>query len=83
MALVQGLLLLFFGIGLLLVVYQSLEAGWLPCGPNGFKGRVEFSRRQQPLAYWLMFSAYCAGGLWCMFTGLGVLSGQIEPLPLN
>jgi hypothetical protein len=44
---------------------------------------VEFSRRQQPLAYWLMFSVYCAGGLWCLFTALGVLSGQIEPLPLN
>jgi hypothetical protein len=83
MALFQGFLLLFFGIGLLLMVYQSLDAERLPCGPNGFKGRVEFSRRQQPLGYWLMFTVYCAGGLWCLFTALSVLSGRIEPLPLN
>jgi len=32
MATFQGLLFLFFGVGLLAVVYRSLNAGWLPCG---------------------------------------------------
>ena len=83
MALFQGSLLLVLGYGLLIVVYQSLAKGWLPCGPNGFNGRVEFRMDEQPLRYWLMFAVYCAGGLWCVFTAFGVLSGHLEPLPLS
>src|SRR5690606_22619716 len=77
MVLFQGLLLLFFGYGLLIVVYQSLDKGWLPCGPNGFKGRLEFRIAEQPLRYWLMFAVYSAGGLWCLFTAFGILSGHL------
>lgn len=83
MALAQGLLLLFFGVGLLVVDYQSLAKGWLPCGPNGFKGRLEFKRLEQPFGYWLMFVVYGAGGIWCLLTGLGLLAGRVEPLPLR
>lgn len=83
MVLFQGLLLLLLGAGLLLIVYQSLAKGWLPCGPNGFKGRLELARDQQPLGYWLLFVAYSAGGFWCVFTALGILAGQVEPLPLS
>ena len=32
MHIVQGLLFLFFGVGLLVVDYRSLSLGWLPCG---------------------------------------------------
>ena len=83
MALFQGLLLLFFGIGLLIVDYQSLQKGWLPCGPNGRKGRLEFRKDEQPFAYWLMFVLYGAGGLWLLALAIRILTGQIEPLPLN
>lgn len=83
MAVFQGLLLLFFGVGLLVVDYQSLARGWLPCGPNGLKGRLEFRRDEQPLGYWLMFIVYGAGGIWCLFAGIGILMGWAEPLPLR
>lgn len=83
MALFQGSLLLVLGYGLLLVVYRSLDKGWLPCGPNGFKGRLELGVSDQPLGYWLMFFVYSVGGTWCVFTAFAVLSGQIAPLPLR
>lgn len=83
MELFQTLLLLVLGFGILLVVYQSLDKGWLPCGPSGIRRRLELYRDEQPLAYWFLFVGYTAGGLWCVFTALGIASGQVEPLPLN
>lgn len=83
MAIFQGLLFLFFGVGLLAVDYQSLSKGWLPCGPNGLQGRLEFRRDDQPLAYWVMFALYGAGGLWLTAFALRLLAGSADPLPLN
>lgn len=83
MAAFQGLLFLFFGLGLLVVVYRSLDTGWLPCGPNGFKGRLELKRNAQPLGYWLMFAGYGVAGLWLLSFALRLLAGQAEPLPLR
>ncbi len=83
MALFQGLLFLFFGIGLLVVDYQSLAKGWLPCGPNGLKGRLEFRRDDRPIAYWLMFAVYGSGGSWLTVFALRLLFGDAEPLPLR
>lgn len=83
MALFQGVMLLIFGYGMLGIVYQSLTKGWLPFGANGFKGRLEFRMNEQPLGYWTAFILYCAFGVWCVFLAFGVLSGQIEPLPLT
>lgn len=79
----QGLLFLFFGIGLLLVVYQSLSRGWLPCGPNGLKGRVGFHRSEQPLLYWLMFIVYGSAGIALTIFAVRLLFGDAEPLPLQ
>jgi hypothetical protein len=83
MAIVQGLIFLFFGLGLLVMDWQSLTKGWLPCGPNLLKGRLEFRRDAQPLAYWLMFAVYGAGGVWLTAFALRLLSGSAEPLPLQ
>jgi hypothetical protein len=83
MATFQGLLLLFFGIGLLVVDYRSLSRGWLPCGPNGFKGRLEFRRSEQPLLYWLLFTVYGAAGAYLTVFAVRVLLGSVEPLPLR
>lgn len=47
MARFQGILFLIFGVGLLVVDYQSLARGWLPCGPNGFAGRLECRKDKQ------------------------------------
>lgn len=83
MALFQGLLLLVLGYGMLAVVYRSLTNGWLPFGVNGLKGRLEFRMADQPFGYWMAFVFYCAFGVWCVLLAFGVLSGQIDPLPLR
>lgn len=83
MAILQGLLFLFFGIGLLVIDYQSLRKGWLPCGSNGFRGRLEFRKDEQPVGYWLMFVVYAAGGIWLTFLALQILVGLVEPVPLR
>jgi len=82
MAIVQGLIFLFFGVGLLLVDYQSLSRGWLPCGPKGFSGRLEFRRNEQPALFWLMFLAYGVAGIALIVFALRLLSGGAAPLPL-
>jgi hypothetical protein len=66
MAIFQRLLFVLFGAGLLLVDYQALRNGWLPCSSNGFKGRLEFRKHEQPVGFWVMFVLYGAGGLWLL-----------------
>ena len=82
-ALVQAAFFLIFGFGLLGVDFQSLTTGVLPCGTKGLEGRVEFSRRDQPALYWLMFAVYGAGGLWLIVTAIRLLSGASTPLPVR
>ena len=82
MAIFQGLLFLFFGIGLLVVSYFALDKGWLPCGPNGFKGRLEVQRQTNPLGFWLLFLVYTAGGLTLIVYAVRLLAGWVLPLPL-
>jgi hypothetical protein len=82
-ALIQAAFFLIFGFGLLGVDFQSLAKGSLPCGPNGLKGRTEFSRKDQPALYWLMFAVYGAGGLWLIIQALRLLSGTATPLPVR
>jgi hypothetical protein len=83
MAIFQGLLFLFFGVGLLWVDLRALRLGWLPCGANGFRGRLEFRRREQPARFWLMFVVYGAAGLWLLIFALALLAGRAAPLPLR
>lgn len=83
MATLQGLIFLTLGVGILVIVYQSLARGWLPCGPNGFRGRLEFRRDRQPLAYWLLFTLYGAAGIALAIFALRLLAGDAAPLPLR
>lgn len=83
MSIFLGLLLLHLDAGLLRVDYQALRSGSLPCCPNGFKGRLAFSRREQPVGFWVMFILYGAGGLWLLALALRLLAGQAAPLPLR
>jgi hypothetical protein len=83
MALFQGLIFLFFGLALVFVDYQSLSRGWLPCGPNGLKGRLEFHRSEQPLLFWLMFLVYGAAGLALTVFAIRLLIGSAAPLPIQ
>lgn len=83
MEMFQGLFFLLLGAGLLLMACRSLSTGWLPCGPNGFKGRLELRRDTQAAGYWLLFVAYSGGGLWLVVFALRLLLGTSEPLPLS
>jgi hypothetical protein len=83
MATFQGLLFLVFGVGLLLVDYQSLSRGWLPCGSKWFKGRVQFRRDGQPFFYWLMFVVYGLAGIALTIFAVRVLTGHAAPLPVR
>ena len=83
MAIFEGLLFLLFGAGLLWMDGQALRSGRLPCGPNGFKGRLAFSRNEQPAGFWVMFALYGAAGLWLLVLALQLLAGQATPLPLR
>ena len=83
MAIFQGVLFLFFGVGLLVVDYQSLSRGWLPCGPKGLAGRLEFRKDEQPVRYWVTFSLYGAAGLFLTIFALRLLGGTATPLPLT
>lgn len=83
MALSQGFLFLVLGGGLLLVDYQSLHKGWLPFGANWLRGRLKFSRDEQPGLYWMAFIIYGAGGAWLLIFALRLLAGAAAPLPLR
>lgn len=83
MSIFQGLMFLLLGAGLLRVDYRALRSGSLPCGPNGFKGRLAFSKSEQPVRFWVMFILYGAGGLWLLAFALQLLAGQAAPLPLR
>ena len=83
MAMFQGLFLLAVGIILLAIDYQSLSRGWLPFGSNGFKGRLEIQRDDNPAGFWLAFGFYALGGLGITIYGLLVLAGVCPALPLR
>lgn len=83
MAISQGVLFLLLGAGLLLVDYRALSSGWLPCGPNGLRGRLEFRKNEQPVGFWVMFVVYAAGGMWLVIIALRLFAGHAEPLPLR
>jgi hypothetical protein len=83
MAIFQGLLFLAFGVGLLLVDYQSLSRGWLPCGPKGLSGVLEIRKDEQALTFWVLFALYAIAGLTLIIFALRLLAGFATPLPLQ
>lgn len=83
MATFQGLFFLLLGGGLVLVAYQGLTRGWLPFGPNGLKGRLEFNKDEQPFAFWVAFGLYLAAGLTLAIYALRLIAGMGTSLPLR
>ena len=83
MAVFQGFFFLILGVGIALVLYQSLSRGWLPCGPNGFKGRLEIHRDRHPAWFWLLFSLYTVACVLLVVFALRLLTGYATPLPLQ
>ena len=83
MTVFQSVLFLILGVGLIGGAVHSLRTGWLPCGPNGLNGRLEFRRDAQPLGFWVMFFVYGASGAALTLFAVALLLGRAEPLPLN
>ncbi len=83
MPLFQGIVFLILGLGLLGEAYQSLARGWLPFGSNGFKGRLEWRRDEQPGLFWLAWALNATAGLVMAVFALGLLLGVSTPLPLR
>ena len=83
MAWLQGVLFLGVGAGLIGVDWLSLSKGSLPCGANGFAGRLLIERARRPALYWALFALYAAGGLALAAFAVRLLLGQAEPLPLR
>ena len=75
MTILQSGFFFVLGIGLLLMIYRSLDMGGLHCGSNGVKGRFELRRDEHPAGYWwLVFCGYGAGGLGLLAYGLSLLA---------
>ena len=83
MRIVQGVLFLAFGAGLLWIAWRSLQGSPLPWGARGLSGRLEFRRAAQPLRYWLALAAYAIAGISLVLFALGLLAGSVQPLPLR
>jgi len=83
MALLQGVLFLVLGVGLMWMDLRALGTGWLPCGSNGLRARLEIQRDTQPLGFWISFVAHAVGGAWLVVFALRVLAGHAAPLPLR
>ncbi|MCW7753419.1 hypothetical protein OOT00_05390 [Desulfobotulus sp. H1] len=63
--------------------FRTLATGWLPCGTNGLKGRLEFRPHEQPAGFWIIFLVYGAAGAWLVIFALRLFTGMAEPLPLR
>jgi hypothetical protein len=83
MAVFQGLFLMVLGVGLIIIDCRSLSRGWLPCGPSGLRGRLEFQKEEQPIAFWGMFVLYLIAGIALTILAAGIISGIIAPLPFR
>jgi hypothetical protein len=81
--LLVGVLARELGVGLMWMDLRALGTGWLPCGSNGLRARLEIQRETQPLGFWILFAAYAAGGAWMVVFALRVLAGYAAPLPLR
>jgi hypothetical protein len=83
MALFQGLFFLVVGVLLIVISYQSLSRGWLPFGSNGFRGRLEIRKDDNPVGFWAVFCLYAIASLAITIYALLILSGACPPLPLR
>jgi len=79
MALLQGAIFLFFGVGLLIIDYRALRGGEIPVW--GF-GETRVSRRERPVYFWSAFALYGAGGVVLTIYAVRLLAGLTAPLPL-
>lgn len=78
----SGVVLLFFGGGILAVAWHGYRAGVLPAGPNFFRGRYMPSRAANPFAFHFFLVLYFASGMTLAVWGLLALVGMAPPMRL-
>lgn len=79
-----ALMLVFLGGGILLTAYRGWQNGVLQAGAYFFRKQgYRPTRAQEPVAFYFFAIIYIAGGIALLLYGLGVLTGQLHPLPLN
>jgi hypothetical protein len=79
----QGIFFLVLGMGLVVIACNSRRTGWLPYGPRRFGRDIAVWRDERPLLYWALFTGYNLAGLWMAAFALRVLTGVVQPLPLD
>jgi len=79
MAALQGVIFLFFGVGLLIIDWRALRDASIPVW--GF-GESRARRRERPVRFWLAFVLYGAGGVVLTIYASRLLAGLAAPLPL-
>lgn len=79
MALLQGAIFLFFGVGLMVIDYRALRDGSIPVWGLG---ETRAHRGGRPVRFWLAFVLYGAGGVVLTIYALRLLAGLNAPLPL-
>jgi hypothetical protein len=82
-ALLGGLVLLVFGVGVLAVAWQGCRRGELPAGSNFLRGTYTPTREDSPLAFHAFLVLYLCGGVALAAWGLLMLSGMAAPLELR
>ena len=82
-ALLGGLILLLFGIGVLAVTWQGYRRGELPAGSNFFSGSYTPTRADSPFAFHCFLALYLCGGIVLAAWGLLMAFGMAAPLKLR
>jgi hypothetical protein len=82
-ALLGGLILLVFGIGVLAVAWQGYRRGELPAGSNFLNGSYKPTREDSPLAFHVFLALYLCGGIALAAWGLLMVFGVAAPLKLR
>lgn len=82
-ALLGGLIVLVFGIGVLAVAWQGHRRGELPAGSNFFRGTYKPTRADSPLAFHFFLLLYLCSGIVLTTWGLLMLFGMAAPLKLS
>jgi hypothetical protein len=83
MVLFQGLFFLIFGLLLVILDIRALRNDSVPFWSYGFGDRKKFSKIDQPLRFWAVFTLYGIGGFWMLVFALRLFVGKSLPLPLK
>jgi hypothetical protein len=79
----EGVLLLIFGVGILVIAWRGWRDGEIPAGSNFFEGNYKPSREKEPNAFYFFLILYVLGGCVLTLLALSILFGLTPPLKLR